>query len=228
MIRVALPQIVDLVEFQFVILGRVDRHAMIDGQGDVPVGKKGDEIIQILQGRTAGRYDDRSFGEGNPLDQEPIVQIGTGDLDDGQVQFLAEIHRRFIEWRRHGHATLLLDSGGQRAQFRLGQPCALGLRNITYVLAAFEALMDKTVHIAKLEFDRCPDIIESHHLGIIINDLQPAFQPPPMVIGQFQHEQIFENGLHQDVYQCDFVNRLDQHQEGSSKLTRSFSTTRGR
>jgi hypothetical protein len=53
--------------------------------------------------------------------------------------------------------------------------------------------VDKPVDIAKLQLDCGPYIVETNHVRKLLNDLEPAFQVPQMVIRHLQDKEIFEN-----------------------------------
>ena len=67
---------------------------MIDCQRNTAVGEELDEVVDILQRGAAGRDDDRFLGGGDLLDQDPVVEIGTCQLEDVDAEFDAQIHRR--------------------------------------------------------------------------------------------------------------------------------------
>src|ERR1039457_3151156 len=54
-------QIIDLIQHQFPVFRRIERHTMINCKGDVPVLKKGHEVIDVLERGAAGRYNYRLF-----------------------------------------------------------------------------------------------------------------------------------------------------------------------
>src|ERR1017187_8503632 len=47
-IGIAVAEEVDLVHLQFIVFGRVERDAVVDGQGDVAVIEKADQVVDIF------------------------------------------------------------------------------------------------------------------------------------------------------------------------------------
>lgn len=118
-VRIASAQEIDLVELDFVVFGRVERDAVVDRQRNAAAIEELDQVVDILQRRATGGDDDRLFGGRNLLDQDPVVDVRTGDLDELDAKLDAKLHRDFIERRRHGDAACLSDGVDQRRVFEL-------------------------------------------------------------------------------------------------------------
>jgi hypothetical protein len=52
--------------------------------------------------------------------------------------------------------------------------------------------VDECVSIAKLEFDRSPDVVEPDNAGMLFGNLESAFEASQVVVGHFQNEQVFK------------------------------------
>ena len=81
----------DLVDFKIAFFAGIDGNAVIDREGNVPVLKEDDEIIEVLERSAACGANDRLARLGDPLDQDPVVHVGTGQLDYRQRQLHAKI-----------------------------------------------------------------------------------------------------------------------------------------
>ena len=64
--------------------------------------------------------------------------------------------------------------------------------------------MDEGIHIAELELDRRPYVVEAHDGGVVADDFEPAVKPAPVVVRHLEDEQVFEqvavalgNGRHE-------------------------------
>ena len=53
--------------------------------------------------------------------------------------------------------------------------------------------MNKRVDVAELELDGGPHVVETHDLREGADNLQRPLETPPMVVGHFQNEELFED-----------------------------------
>ena len=60
-VRVARAQVVDLVELEFVILGWIERDAVVDSQGDVALGEEADDVVEAFLGGSASRASNQNL-----------------------------------------------------------------------------------------------------------------------------------------------------------------------
>ncbi|MNJ32546.1 hypothetical protein D3C77_272130 [compost metagenome] len=192
MARVAIAQVVDLIQMQFVILAGVERNAVVDGQRDIALFKVADNVIQILLRCTTGGDDGRAARRCNFLDQRPVVHVGTGDLEDGHVEFDTQINRCLVERRGHGNATQIPDFLDHSRKFSLAELGVFGFLDVAQLRIAFEVRMNKLIDITKLQLDGRLDVIETRNCTVITDDFQPAFQPAPVIVGKFQDEQVLK------------------------------------
>lgn len=186
--RIAVAQEIDLVHFQIAVLGGIEGNAMIEGEGNVAVLKKGDQIVNVLQGGTAGGSDDRFASLGDLLDQEPIVQVGTGQLDDLHAQRHAQIHGTFIERSGAGQHARFANGRNQSGVIVRGQRGLQGLFDVTDVRTLAIIRMDQCVHIAQLDFDGGADVVEPDDLAELVHNRQTSLQLAQMVVGHLQHK----------------------------------------
>ena len=87
------------------------------------LSKKVHQVVDIFQRGAAGGDDDRLFGLGDFLDQDPVIAVGAGDFEDLNAEFAAEVHGGFVEGRGHADAAGLadgLDQGGVVIRLRAG------------------------------------------------------------------------------------------------------------
>jgi len=192
-VRVALAQVVDLIELQIVVFRGVERDAVVQGQWNVAFFEEADHVVEVFFGRAAGRGDDREFLRGDLFDQRPVGNVGTGNLDDGHAEFNAQIDGAFVEWRGHGDGGQLADFRYHARKIRLGQFGVFRFLDVTDVLVAFEVLVHELLDIAELELDGRLDVVVADHGGVIADDLQAALKTSPVVIGQFEDEQVLED-----------------------------------
>ena len=104
-------------------------------------------------------------------------------VDDEEVAPEARDDEAEVELPRDGHAR----------EVRLGQFGVFRFLDVTDVLVAFEVLVHELLDITKLELDGRLDVVVADHGGVIADDLQATFQATPVVIGQFEDEQVFED-----------------------------------
>lgn len=187
---------IDLVQLQFVVLRGIQRYAVVDRQGDVPVLEENHEVVEVLQRKTACGDDDRFSRPGDLFDQGPVVQVGACDLDDLDPELDAKIDGFFIERRGHCDATALSYGRHKRNEMLGGHVRIDGLLDIADVRAIPVVLMDELLHVAELKLYGGLDVVESDDLGVLTDNLQPPIDLPPVVVGHFQHKKIFENISH--------------------------------
>jgi hypothetical protein len=166
---------------------------VIHRQRNVAVGEEGHHVIDVFLRGSAGGHDDRLARLGDALDEEPVVDVGAGDLDDRQVELFAQIHRGFVEGGGHRNAVALLDGLYQCPVFGLAEPGGLGLLDVADVFATAEILVDEVVGLAELQLDGGPHIVEADYLGEVIDDAQAPVHAAPVVVGQFENEQVFKD-----------------------------------
>ena len=78
-------------------------------------------------------------------------------------------------------------------QFLLRQLGIDRLLDVPDVRAAAEIPVDEAVHVADLEFDRRPDVVEPDDPGEIVHDFQAPLDTAPMVVRHFEHEKLVKN-----------------------------------
>ena len=111
----------------------------------------------------------------------------------GNAEVGAKIDGSLVEGCGRGEKPGLADRFHEGCIVVVGQPGVERLLDVAKILAINEVFMDESVHVAELQLDGRPDVIESNHLGERIDDLKAAFEAAEMVIGHFQHKQVFEN-----------------------------------
>ena len=94
---------------------------MVDRQRDVAVLEERDEVVEVLQRRSAGAGDDRFARFGGPFDKRPIVEIGAGELDERKSELDAQVDALFVERSSTRDATALFDGSYQLLKFFLRQ-----------------------------------------------------------------------------------------------------------
>jgi hypothetical protein len=158
---------------------------MVDRQGNVAIGEELDQVVDVLQRRAAGGHDDRLARGGDLFDQDPVVEVGTGELDDLDAEVVAQVDRRFVKGRGHRDAAALADRCHQNGIFVPCQAGVEGFLDIADVIAFAKVLVDKGVGIAELQLDRGAHVVETHDAGKVGDDSQAALDPPPVVVGEF-------------------------------------------
>src|SRR5208282_2869678 len=168
-------QEIDLVHLQLVIFRGIERNAMIDRQRNVPVVKKPHQVINVLEGGSASRNNDRLLGLGDFFDQHPVVQVGAGDLEDLDAEFAADIDRALVEGRGHGNTTGLADTFHQRGVFVEVELSVEGLLDVADVTPPTKVLVDEVPNVPDLQLHCRPDVIEAHDLAVRGDNLQTTF-----------------------------------------------------
>lgn len=166
---------------------------MVDCDGDVPVLEERDKVVNVLYGAAASGNKHRLFGLGDPLDQEPVVQIRAGDFDNRNAKFAAEVYGFLVEGRRHWNAGSLPDSFDQDREFLFGKMRVARLLDIADVGAVGEVFVDEAVHIAELQLDCGAHVVEADYLGKHTYNLQAPLNTSEMVISHLKHKEVFEN-----------------------------------
>src|SRR5215471_2514275 len=192
MFRISASQIVDLVEVEFIIVGGVQRYAVIDSQRDVSPFKEVDQIIEVFLRCAPGRDDHWPPRPRDLLQQRPIVHIRARDLYDGHVEVDTEVHRRLIERRGHGQTRDLLDLVHETGEILLAELRRLRLLDVAGLSISLVARVDETLHVAELELHGRLYIVVPDDGSKIADDLKPTFHLAPMIVGDLEHEQILE------------------------------------
>jgi hypothetical protein len=52
--------------------------------------------------------------------------------------------------------------------------------------------VDEIIHVAKLELDRRPHVIEPHDPRVLAYDFKAAIHVPPVVVGHFKDEEVLK------------------------------------
>src|ERR1700674_4896646 len=150
--------------------------------------EKRDQVVEVLEGRTAGGDDNWLFRLRHFLDQDPVVTVRTGNFKDGDAELAAEVHRTLIEWSCHGDATGFADGLHQRSEvFRLEARVERFL-DVANIVAVAKVPVDEAVNVAQLQLDSGAHIIKAHDLCIVADDLQAALQVAKVVIGHLENE----------------------------------------
>ncbi len=58
--------------------------------------------------------------------------------------------------------------------------------------------MDEAIDVTELQLDRGVDALLRYDIGEILDDLQAAIDLAPMVVGEFEDEQIFKDRMCHD------------------------------
>lgn len=82
--------------------------------------------------------------------------------------------------------------GFQVLGFTAAEGGVLGLFDIPQIGIAAILGVDEGVHVAELEFDRRPDVVVAEDGGMVADDLEPALDLAPVVVGQFEDEEVLE------------------------------------
>ena len=109
-IGIALSQEIDLVQLQFAVLRRIDRNAMIERKGNVPTIEKRNEVVHIAKRSAPRRSDYRLTGLRYLLDENPVIAVRAGNLENRNAELTAEIDRAFIKRRRQRQASSVANS----------------------------------------------------------------------------------------------------------------------
>ena len=163
-VGIAVAEEVDLVDFELGVFGGVDGDAVIDGERDVAVGEEGDDVVDVLERGAAGGDDDGLLGLGDLFDEHPVVDVGAGDLDDGDAEFDAEVDGALVEWRGHGDAAGFADGLDEGCEMLVGEAGVEGFFDVADIGAVDEVLVDEVLDVAELELDGGADIVEPDDL----------------------------------------------------------------
>ena len=165
---------------------------MIDGQGDVALGEEAHQVVEVFFGGAARGGDDRAAGGGDLFDQDPVVHVRAGDRDDRHVEFDAEVHRCLVEGGSHGDTGEVTDLVHQAGEVIAAEAGVFGLLDVAQFGVAAILGVDEGIHLAELELDRRPDVVVADDGGMVADDLEPALDAAPVVVGQFQDEEVLE------------------------------------
>jgi hypothetical protein len=166
---------------------------VVQGKRDAPVFKKSYEIVHILKRRTAGRRDYRRLGLCYLLYQHPVVDIGTRQFYYRHVQFDTEIDRFFVERRRHGNAARGTDVFGECGKIFSRHLCIERLLDVSKVRPIPRARVNEVVNVAELKLYCGANIVVTHDSRKIGNDPPPSLQPAPMIVSEFEDEELLED-----------------------------------
>ena len=67
-----------------------------------------------------------------------------------------------------------------------------GLFDVMQFAVAAILGVDEGVHVTELELDRRPDVVVADDGRMVAADLEPALDAAPVVVGQFQDEEVLE------------------------------------
>src|SRR6185437_10419733 len=107
----------------------------------------------------------------------------------------AKIDGALVEGRRRGYASCLTNGLDQRCVLFIGKSRIERLLDVPEIGTVDEIFMNESLDIAELELDGSAHIIEAHHLGKLLNDLQSPFHTSEMVVSHLQNKEILENIL---------------------------------
>jgi hypothetical protein len=189
---VSIAQIIDLVQFEFMILGGIERHAVVERNRDIAVSEERHDIVNVLEGRTSGREGDGLAGFRDFLNEKPVIDVGTRKLDQVKVEFLAEVYGGLIEGGRGGEQTAIADGGDQGRILAVIQTGVQGLLDVADVGTLAVVSMDKRIHVSELQLDGRANIIEADDLRELRDNAQAPVDVAPVVIGHFKDEQLVE------------------------------------
>ena len=193
MAGIAVFKEIDLVEFAFGVFVRVGRHTVVNRQGNVAVFKEGDDIVHILE-RSGAKGDDAGLaGSRDALEQQPVVGIGTGDLDDRHVEIDAPIDGFFVERGCHGNAAALFDGLDHDGVVFLGHLGVHHALDVADIGAITKILVHKAVHVSELELDGGAHVVEADHAAVLMHNIQGALEAALVIIGHFKNEQVFKD-----------------------------------
>ncbi len=185
---IAAAEKVDLIEFDVAVLGGIERDAMIDGQRDMAIVEKRDQVIEVLEGRAASGDDDRLFRLCHLFDQNPVGTVRTGKFEDGDSELAAEVNRILIEWSCHRDATGFADGLYQSGEVLRLEARVERFLDVADIVAVTKIPVDEAVNVAQLQFDGGAHIVEAYDLRIVADDLQAALKVSQVVVGHFENE----------------------------------------
>ena len=137
-------------------------------------------------------HDHRLLDGSDPLDQDPVVEIGTRQLDDVDAEFVAQRDRFFVERRRHRNAAGLAYGAHQAGVVCFFEAGIERLLDVADIVTLAEILVNEGIHIAQLDLDGGTHVVEADDAREVGDDAQAALEPPPMVIGKFENEEVFK------------------------------------
>lgn len=108
---VSIAQIIDLVQFEFMILGGIERHAVVERNRDIAVSEELHDIVNVLEGGSPSREGDGLAGFRDFFNEKPVIDVGACKLDQVEIEFLTEIYGGLIEGGRGGEETAIADGG---------------------------------------------------------------------------------------------------------------------
>src|ERR1019366_3343344 len=121
------------------------------------------------------------------------VQIRAGQLDDVDVQGLAEVDGGLIEGRRHTQAIVLPDRLDEdRVPFRR-QARVHRLLDVPDIRTILEILVNEVGDVPELELDGGLHAVVSRDLREVLDDLETALEFPEVVVGELENEELVEN-----------------------------------
>ena len=177
---IAGAQKIDLVELQILILGRVERDAVVDGQGDVAVLEERHQIVQVLE-RAAAGGDHHRLDAGWPSSRSAPSRCRR-ELAILRICTPSSAHRS-TEASSKGvamvtHPALRTPRPARRSP-RSDQACRQGLLDVADVVAVAEILVDEVLHVAQLQLDRGADVVEAHDARVGRDDVEAALARRP-------------------------------------------------
>src|SRR6266511_108917 len=174
------------------VFRRIERDAMVDGQGNVAVVEELHQVVDVLERRAAGGDDHRLLRRGDLFDQHPVVQVRAGDLEDLDAELAAQIHGVLIERRGHADAVGLPDRLHQADVIFRRELRVQRFLDVADVVTAAEIAMDEVLNVAQLDLDGGAHVVKAHHLAVGGDDLQPALDTSQMVVRHLQYKQLIE------------------------------------
>ena len=186
-------QEVDLVELQVAVLAGVERDAMVDCQRDVAVLEERNQIVQVLERAAPSGHDD---GFAGVAIFSMSIQSLPSELAILMIWTPSSWHRS-TEASSNGEA-IVTQPALRVASTSVPYSSARILRverllDVADVGSVAEVAMDEPVHVAELQLDRSAHVVEPNDLRVGGDDLQAALDAAPMVVGDLEHEQVFED-----------------------------------
>lgn len=161
---------------------------MIDCEGDVAVREESDDVVHVFEGGTASGDDGGLLGAGDLFDEHPVIEVGAGDLDDGNAEFDTEVDRALVEGSGGGDAARLTDGLDEGGVLVVGEAGVEGLLDVTEVGAAYEVLVNEVLDVAELEFDAGPHVVETDDLRELLDDLEATLNASEVVVCHLENK----------------------------------------
>ena len=89
--RVPAPQLLNLIQLQHIVWGRVYRNTMHEGMRDAAMIEKTHEIIDLAKCQTSRGEQYRLVSIGYPLQKRPVRSRTAGNLDDLDIKLEGQI-----------------------------------------------------------------------------------------------------------------------------------------